>query len=82
MLWVKFEKPNQPLRQELNDEQNPHEAYSLKLDSTKAIEILRWQQQWALSEALEQTVKWYQAEKDGLNMAQFCRKQIDDFSLS
>ena len=57
-----------------------HEADSLRLDSTKAIVKLGWHPQWSLPVALRNTIEWYQAEKKGFNMLQFCRSQINAFS--
>ncbi|MGD7037304.1 CDP-glucose 4,6-dehydratase [Methylotuvimicrobium buryatense] len=57
-----------------------HEARSLKLDSTKAHERLDWHPRWRLSDALQLTAEWYQAESQGLDMGLFCRKQIQLFT--
>jgi len=42
-------------------ETQPHEAGMLKLDSSRARQILGWRQVWNCDEALKKTVKWYQA---------------------
>ena len=65
---------------EIEDSQQVHEANTLKLDSSKAIEQLKWQQQCTLAEAIDKTVVWYQAEKKGHDMQQFCLAQIKEFS--
>ncbi len=65
---------------EKDSSQQLHEANTLKLDSSKAIEKLNWKQQYSLAEAIEKTAAWYQAEQKGLDMRQFCLSQINDFS--
>lgn len=46
----------------------PHEAHYLKLDSSKAHTQLNWQPRWQLATALDKTVEWHQAWRDGQNM--------------
>jgi CDP-glucose 4,6-dehydratase len=65
---------------ELDNELNFHEAYSLKLDSTKAFERLKWQAQLSLQDALKNTVDWYQSDDKKIDMFDFCNSQIQAFS--
>jgi CDP-glucose 4,6-dehydratase len=47
----------------------PHEANTLKLDSSKAKVQLGWRPRWNLQTALGMTLAWHQAWKKGLDMA-------------
>ncbi len=60
----------------------PHEAGLLKLDSTKAKTRLGWAPRWALEVALDETVQWHHAWKEGLSMADFSIKQIDTYQAA
>lgn len=57
----------------------PHEAGTLKLNSSKAKQQLGWQPRWRLDTALEKTVMWHQAWKCGEDMAVFSLTQIRDY---
>ena len=39
--------------------EQPHEANLLQLDSTKAMQILKWQPVWSFSEGISETAKWF-----------------------
>ena len=58
----------------------PHEAHTLRLDSTKARIRLGWRPRWHLRRALEATVAWHAAWKRGADMAEFSLRQIADYS--
>jgi CDP-glucose 4,6-dehydratase len=53
-----------------------HEANILKLDSSKAKIYLGWHPQWDIETALSMTQEWYQAWRQGLDMAAISLKQI------
>ncbi len=57
----------------------PHEAHCLKLDSSKARSQLGWQPKWQLEIALNKTVEWHQAWRDGQNMRATTLAQITDY---
>ena len=60
-----------------NDGQShPHEAGTLRLDCTKARELLGWAPAWGLDEALARTVAWYRALHDGVEIQAFTLDQI------
>ena len=61
---------------DLTGEPQPHEAIYLKLDCAKARERLGWRPLWSLEEGLDQTVAWYRALADGLDMGEFTLRQI------
>src|SRR3546814_16196739 len=54
----------------------PHEAQSLKLDSSKAHAALGWHPRWALDVALGRTLEWHQAWRRGEDMAAVSVAQI------
>lgn len=49
----------------IGDPKEPHEASNLKLDITKAIDILKWSPTWSSKKAIEKTVSWYKAYQEG-----------------
>ena len=55
----------------------PHEAGLLKLDITKAKEILGWQPKWNARKAIEMTIEWYK-NADG-NAKMFSLEQIHQY---
>lgn len=57
-------------------ESQPHEANTLTLDSTKAKIRLNWHPQWNLGVAIEKTLSWHQAWKQGSNMTEYSLQQI------
>jgi CDP-glucose 4,6-dehydratase len=56
-----------------------HEDHILRLDASKARAELGWQPKLKIETALEWTTAWYQASRLGENMAEFTRKQIDEY---
>ncbi|HEY1745265.1 MAG TPA: CDP-glucose 4,6-dehydratase [Xanthobacteraceae bacterium] len=57
----------------------PHEAHYLSLDAGKARTLLEWRPRLHLDRALELTVDWYKAYRDGGNMREFSISQIDAY---
>lgn len=62
-----------------NDEEHPHEATYLKLDSSKARNRLGWAPQWSLKVALNKTVEWHTAWRSGKNMHTATLAQISEY---
>lgn len=54
----------------------PHEAHTLKLDSSKAKTLLGWCPRWNLATALSMTLDWHKAWKAGGDMAAVTVEQI------
>lgn len=54
----------------------PHEAHTLKLDSSKARARLGWQPRWHLQQALQHTLAWHQAWRRGDDMLACSQAQI------
>jgi CDP-glucose 4,6-dehydratase len=57
----------------------PHEAGTLKLDSTKAHQKMGWWPRWNLDTALEKTVNWHLASQQGEDMQAISLLQIVEF---
>lgn len=60
----------------------PHEAGTLKLDSSKAKRQMDWHPRWDLDTALGKTVTWHQAWKCGEDMRVFSLAQIREYQES
>ncbi len=56
-----------------------HEAATLRLDSTKARQVLGWHPRWNLEKAVDRTVTWYKAYGDARNMRKICDQQIEEY---
>ncbi len=56
-----------------------HEAGILRLDSTKAQMQLGWRPQFSLPAAVDMTVAWYRAQREGRDMAAVTEEQIKDY---
>ena len=52
----------------------------LRIDSTLATESLGWRPTWTAATALERTVDWYRAHRDGADMAALTDRQIAEYS--
>jgi CDP-glucose 4,6-dehydratase len=62
--------------------EHPHEAHSLKLDSSRARERLAWAPRWDLERGLAATVDWYRAYRDGADMRAFSLAQIEAYQAA
>jgi len=60
----------------------PHEANTLKLDSSKAKTQLGWHPRWNLQTTLGMTLAWHQAWKQGLDMAVTSVRQIHEYEVA
>jgi len=68
---------------ELNSEfgnNDLHEAHHLKLDISKARQLLRWEPRWNIEVAVDKIVEWYKLEEAGESMVKACLAQIDEFT--
>lgn len=59
--------------------EHPHEASTLKLDSTKARVELGWAPRYSLHEALRHTVDWYKLVDQQEKLARITERQIRDY---
>lgn len=57
----------------------PHEAHFLKLDCSKAKQVLNWSAHWPLERAIEAIVQWQQAFRKGEDILAITRKQIESY---
>lgn len=57
-----------------------HEAHYLTLDSNKAKHRLPWQPRWRLATALQKSLAWHEAWRDGQDMQAVTLAQIDDYT--
>jgi CDP-glucose 4,6-dehydratase len=60
----------------------PHEAGTLKLDSSKAKQRLNWHPRWGLEQALANTVDWHLAWRKGADMRAFSLQQIATYETA
>lgn len=73
-------------RYKIQSESNqPHEAFYLKLDSSKARMLLPWQPRWTLKKALQNTIDWHRSFlTNKTQLKEICHQQISlyesDFS--
>ena len=58
---------------------SPPEAEFLTLDSSKAKNLLAWNDKLNVQESLEYTHRWYKAQEEGQDMLQFSIQQINLF---
>ncbi len=60
----------------------PHEAHYLKLDSSKARTLLGWKPHWRLETALDKTLEWHAAWRQGKDMHDLSLNQIAEYTAS
>lgn len=63
----------------INEENAPHEANFLKLDCSKAKEILGWHPVWNIHIAVRKIVEWEKAVKNGISAADITDKQVIEY---
>ena len=64
----------------LDKQSHPHEAHTLKLDSTKAIVKLGWKPRWDLQTALKKTADWYKVyQSQPSDCRRITLQQIDEY---
>lgn len=68
---------NNSWKKEINKQ--PYEAKILKLDITKANNLLNWKPKLTLSQALDLTVGWHKSWLNGDNAENICLEQINTF---
>lgn len=62
----------------LTDASEFHEAHILRLDNSKARNLLDWKPIWNIEQAIRATVDWYKSYK-GKDMYAFCERQIESY---
>lgn len=58
---------------------HPHESGTLRLDSSKAAQILGWRPRLTLPRALDWTAEWYKEHGAGANARELCLQQIEQY---
>lgn len=56
-----------------------HEAGLLRLDSSRARQLLAWTPRWGLQRCLEETLAWHLAWRDGVDMHAFSLQQLNSY---
>ncbi|WP_416687670.1 CDP-glucose 4,6-dehydratase [Candidatus Pseudothioglobus sp. Uisw_041] len=64
----------------LDDNVNPHEASFLKLNISKASELLGWTPTWDLQMTLGNIIRWHKLWLDDADMQKVCINEIDNFT--
>lgn len=57
----------------------PHEASFLKLDCSRAKEMLGWKPVWNIQEAVQKTVDFAKASNDSISINEIMEKQINEY---
>ena len=70
------------VRSEIDPGPHPHEAHSLRLDSSRARERLGWRPHWDLANGIDAVVEWYAAYADGADPHALTLTQIEAFSAA
>jgi len=68
------------LRWQCDNAAQPHEANYLQLDSSKARTQLGWAPRWRLDKALDMTVAWHSAWRQGDDMRALSLAQITEYT--
>lgn len=63
-----------------SDPNAAHEAGLLNLDICKARKILGWKPRWRFEKTVEETVKWYEAVRNGESPLVITQRQIKEYS--
>lgn len=64
---------------EIDSSPQPHEANYLKLDCSKAHNMLGWKPKWNLDKTLDSIVEFTKAYKEQQNLKEVCEKQIEEY---
>ena len=62
-----------------DESEQPHEAQLLKLDISKAKNILKWAPKWTLFRTLDSIIEWEKAWLNGEDVKALTLKQISQF---
>jgi CDP-glucose 4,6-dehydratase len=63
----------------IGSESDPHEATYLKLDISKARQVLNWNPKWNLDKSLDKIIDWYRSYQVGENMREVSLSQITEY---
>lgn len=79
-LLIKSYKPDSQWR--VSTDEQPHEARSLKLDCSKAEQLLNWLPRWRLETAIDKISDWQKAFASKEDMRQISLSQIVSYTTS
>ena len=65
-----------------DDAPQPHEARTLRLDSSKARARLAWSPRWTIEAALDRTLAWHTAWRSGARMVDVSLEQIAEYEAA
>jgi len=82
--WIieRLAELQQDVKWQCDETPQPHEAHYLKLDSSKAKSRLDWQARWRLQAALQKTMEWHQAWRNGDDMHALTLAQIAQYQAA
>lgn len=82
--WIveRMAEMRQDVKWQCDETPQPHEANYLKLDSSKAKAKLSWQARWRLQAALQKTLEWHQAWRNGEDMRAVTVGQIAQYQTT
>ena len=82
--WIieRLAESQQDVKWQCDETPQPHEAHYLKLDSSKAKSRLDWQARWRLQAALQKTMEWHQAWRNGDDMHALTLAQIAQYQAA
>ena len=66
---------------QIDDQPHPHEAQTLKLDWSKAAQLLGWHPTLTLQQALQFTAEWYRLRGQGEDPRAITMEQIERFAV-
>jgi len=68
------------VRWEIDKGPHPHEAFYLKLESSKAKQLLEWYPKWGVEKTTQMTMDWYRAfYKKEASAFELCSSQINEY---
>jgi CDP-glucose 4,6-dehydratase len=81
VLWIveRMAELRKDVKWQCDERPQPHEANYLKLDSSKAHIQLGWQPKWRLQTALQKTLEWHEAWRNGEKMRSVTLMQIAEY---
>ncbi len=82
--WIveRLAEMQQDVKWQCDEAPQPHEAHYLKLDSSKAHGLLNWEPRWRLQAALQKTLEWHRAWRNGEDMYALTLSQIAQYQAA
>ncbi|MFM2482045.1 CDP-glucose 4,6-dehydratase [Celerinatantimonas sp. YJH-8] len=66
----------------IEEGQHPHEAHYLKLDCSKAAQLLNWHPRWNLNRTLEMIVNWHQSWLSNTDMQCYSLNEVAVYTMA